>query len=419
MGGRNPEGLYRQWPAAQRLLLTRVLAVADRRSIPIYLVGGAVRDRLLRRKPKDLDLAVEGDAAGLARDVAAAHGLRVQVHGRFGTASLQDSCGESLDLASTRKEVYPAPAQLPVVSAGTLLEDLARRDFTVNALALRLSSSGSGRFIDPHGGRKDLRHGIVRVLHRDSFQDDPTRAFRAARLAVATGFSLDPSTGRWLAAAISSGALDRLSAARLGNEFGKLVEEPALTPLLRWLQRRGLLAAIHPALAADARRYRSASRLQEDLHEWPAVERRVPVLVMLLSGRPARACKATLDRLQLAGGQRQRILHLLAQSARLLRALAAGRGEVPIRMLCLEIGPRAGALSRALVPDAGSRQRLEQYLEANKRMHFPITGRDLLEAGLAAGPEIHQRLQRTLRAYLQGRVRGRAATLKHALSLSL
>jgi tRNA nucleotidyltransferase/poly(A) polymerase len=142
-----------------------------------YLVGGAVRDLLLGAEHPDLDLAVEGDAVELARRL----GAEPVAHERFSTATV-DLDGVRVDLARTRAETYPHPGALPEVEPAPLERDLARRDFTVNAMALPLD--GRGQLVDPHGGRVDLRAGLLRVLHPGSFADDPTRALRAARYAA-------------------------------------------------------------------------------------------------------------------------------------------------------------------------------------------------------------------------------------------
>ena len=149
-----------------------------------YLVGGAVRDLLLGRDRTDLDIAVEGDAAAVGRRL----GGEVRTHERFATATVH-TAGLELDLATSRSESYPEPGALPEIQPATLSEDLARRDFTLNAMAVPLA--GDPELIDPHGGLEDLERGALRVLHDGSFVDDPTRALRAARYAARYGFDLD------------------------------------------------------------------------------------------------------------------------------------------------------------------------------------------------------------------------------------
>ena len=160
--------------------------------LPCYLVGGPVRDLLLGVPLRDLDVSIERDATALAAVLAEELGAKLTIHRRFGTATLTLS-GEHVDLVTARKEVYPRPGALPKVSPGTIIDDLARRDFSVNAIALPLSAARSG-VVDPHGGADDLERRIIRTLHSASFVDDPTRMMRAVRYERRLGFSLEDSS---------------------------------------------------------------------------------------------------------------------------------------------------------------------------------------------------------------------------------
>jgi len=216
-----------------------------------------VRDLLLGRAVRDVDLVLEGDALDFARRLADRLGAALRVHERFGTATLAWSDGRRLDVAATRRERYGRSGALPDVVAGVPIEqDLGRRDFTINALALELSRTP--RLLDPFGGRDDLRRGLVRILHAESFLDDPTRILRAVRYAARLGFRLAPETRNRLVAAAGEGALDRISADRVRREIRLMLEEPERRRALAMMRRLGVDAAIHPALArpGEARRPR-------------------------------------------------------------------------------------------------------------------------------------------------------------------
>ena len=189
----------------------------------VHLVGGPVRDAMMGRPVRDLDLVVEGDAVKLARALAAARGGRVYAHEDFGTAHYVDPDGEEVDLASARVEYYERPAALPRVLNAELRRDLYRRDFTINAMAIALGPSELGRLLDPYGGLRDLHQRVLRVLHGLSFHDDPTRAFRAARFAARFDFRLAPQTATLLGAARRAGVLDALGIERLGAELDRMV----------------------------------------------------------------------------------------------------------------------------------------------------------------------------------------------------
>ena len=223
--------------------LVRALPVmAD---VPVSLVGGAVRDALLGiPHGEDVDLVVEGDAVALATRLGQALNARVVSHGRFGTAIVELPHEEWIDVAMARRERYPHPGALPVVEPGTLADDLTRRDFTINAMAYRLTGPEAGVIVDPLGGRADLDAGLVRALRDDSFEEDPTRLLRAVRYAARLGFALDPATDD--AARRVAPTLDPTSA-RVGDELRRLLREPSAPRAIAHAAELGV-----PWLRADA-----------------------------------------------------------------------------------------------------------------------------------------------------------------------
>ena len=243
---RLPETLDQLWQgldAPGRAALTALAAAAEARDVALFAVGGVVRDLL--RSPgegpriSDLDLAVEGDPAPLLDALARATALRPTRHDRFGTATLR--LGEvRIDLARTRRERYPRPGALPVVRPATIGEDLARRDFSVNAMALALCGPRRAVLLDPFGGRGDLERGLIRVLHERSFRDDPTRVVRACRYAARLDARFAPGTGAWARAALPQ--LRVLSGARFGEAWRRLLLDPAARRRWRgpsrWASRR-------------------------------------------------------------------------------------------------------------------------------------------------------------------------------------
>ena len=240
-------------------VLARARDAAARAGLPLYLVGGAVRDLLLRTASKDVDLAAEGPAEtalALARRLAAVPGWRlVAAHERFGTATLDAPGGLGVDVAATRTERYPRPAALPVVATGASIgDDLARRDFTIHAMARRVGDDGElGPTLDPHGGREDLRSEMLRLLHDGSLVDDPTRAFRAIRYAVRLGFRIEPRFGERLRRARFEGAIAALSGDRLRRALDDVLREPDARRALELLTKFALLDDICPGWSQDLR----------------------------------------------------------------------------------------------------------------------------------------------------------------------
>jgi tRNA nucleotidyltransferase (CCA-adding enzyme) len=215
-----------------------------------YLVGGAVRDLLLERRPVDIDIAVEGpvlSVPALVSALAAETGWTVEAcHERFGTARLRVSDGKRIDVAATREESYPYPGALPVVTTGaSILQDLGRRDFTVHAMAFRLSDAGiEPALIDPFGGERDFERRCLRLLHEGSLSDDPTRVFRAARYAARLGFEIDPGFTTALRRAVANGSFARISGDRLRRALQEVLSEENRGMAVEVLRCLGVFGAV-------------------------------------------------------------------------------------------------------------------------------------------------------------------------------
>ena len=233
--------------------------LARRRGSDLYLVGGSVRDLLLGRAHLDLDFVVETDAPAVARAFVRALGGHLTVHDAFRTAHVL-SDGFEFDLVTARRERYPTPGALPMVEPSALSDDLARRDFAVNAMALVVTGEDAGTFIDPHSGRTDLTEGRLRVLHQRSFQDDATRLWRAGRYGARLRLTLDPAT---LALIERDRAyLDTISPARIHHELERVLQEPAPERPLRRLDDLGVLRATFARLGCSHADARAFPRLQ-------------------------------------------------------------------------------------------------------------------------------------------------------------
>ncbi|MBC8646661.1 MAG: CCA tRNA nucleotidyltransferase, partial [Thermoanaerobaculia bacterium] len=247
----------------QRAIVNAARRVSQKRGEPLYLVGGPVRDLLLGRSVGDVDLTVEGDGPSFARALAGLCGAEIVVHARFRTATLTLPGGSRVDVAAARSETYERPGALPSVRPAGIREDLARRDFTINALALRLTPGFQPQVLDPEGGRADLRDGKIRFLHEGSALDDPTRAFRAARYANRFGFTIAAGTRRAIRKSLESGAFGAVSADRLRREIEKLFAEPDRAGAVSRLTALGLHAALHPALSSSPETLRRLRRAEK------------------------------------------------------------------------------------------------------------------------------------------------------------
>jgi tRNA nucleotidyltransferase (CCA-adding enzyme) len=401
------EKLLSRLSAPMAAILTETIEAARRRGLSLYLVGGGVRDLLLDRPHLDVDLAVEGDAASLAEELAAEVGARLTVHRRFGTASLRLPAGQAggpdigLDLAQTRDEHYDRPGALPSVRPATIAQDLARRDFTVNALALGLAGEQAGRLLDRYDGQRDLAARRLRVLHDRSFQDDATRILRGLRYEGRLGFRLEPATQRLLCRDLSY--LGTISGARLRRELLAILAEDCPERILGRAQALGVLLALHLALSFDRRRAAAfAATRRRPLASLPEV-----YLCLLAAKAAPNQIEGALLRLALHGAWERALrdaLRLREAAARL-----AAPGLRPSQVVAiLDPLSAAAVVARALLEPPGIvRRRLRQYLEDWRYRRSALRGRDLQALGVAPGPAMGQMLARLRAARLDGQARGR------------
>ncbi len=240
--------LGKRFSADIREILHRLGAVGERLGMSVYAVGGFVRDLLLGIDNLDIDVTVEGDGVFFAECFAEQYGARVRSHRKFGTAVLILHYGRKIDVASTRLEYYESPGALPIVERASLRQDLYRRDFTVNTLALCINSDRFGQLTDYFGGQQDIRERVVRVLHNLSFVEDPTRVFRAIRFEQRLGFKIAPHTENLMRSAVRMNLLCKLGGERLLSELVQIMNEKEPSSAIGRMSSLGLLPYIHPAL---------------------------------------------------------------------------------------------------------------------------------------------------------------------------
>ncbi|MFL5825343.1 MAG: CCA tRNA nucleotidyltransferase [Thermoleophilaceae bacterium] len=373
---------------------------------PAYLVGGAVRDLLLGIPSTDLDVVVEGDAVAEARTLAERRGGEFVRHERFGTATVRAD-GLTLDLATTRRESYPEPGALPIVEPAGLLEDLARRDFTVNAMAIGLTGDDEGVLHDPHGGREDLDRGTIRVLHDRSFIDDPTRLLRAVRYETRLGFSMDPDTERLARAQAEGDGFSTVSGPRVRDELLDLLRERDVATAVERLRELRLDRALHPAVAADSEIAARARDAAVEIGADPALA----ALASFLTPDPD-GLSEWVESLHLGRGPSAAVLRAARKGPQLVPALRTDLPPSAVHAL-LHCEPLE-ALALAVALGAPERPVLA-YLDTLKNVKLAISGDDLVAAGVPQSPAIGRALRETLRLKLDGVVSGREDELAAAL----
>lgn len=371
----------------------------------VHLVGGAVRDLLLGGTPLDLDLVVEGDAVAAAQRLADGLGGTLQLHDRFGTATVV--AGErAYDLVRARAEIYARPGALPDVRPGTLAEDLQRRDFTVNAIAVTLD----GHVDAVEHATEDLAARRLRVLHAGSFRDDPTRLLRLVRYATRLRFDVEPETARLAREAIAAGALKTVTGTRIGSELRLLLREPAATAALAWVAGWEGGDALVPRLALDVELARRARALltpdgRPDL-----------LLLAAASLRVGGALPGWLDDLGFPARDRDTVVAAARGAARVGARLAeAGPRPSAIVAALRGAGPELAALAGALGGEQAAAA-VVRWRDELRHVRLEIDGGDLRGAGMPQGAEIGRGLAAALRAKLDGEADGRDAELAAALA---
>jgi len=406
-----------------------LLALARRRG-DVALVGGAVRDLPCGVWPRELDVTVApGASAEAAAALAALLGeqepqaepLEPKLHERFGTASLAWRHGR-IDIAERRAESYPAPGALPDVRPGTLTEDLARRDFTVNAITIALGGEAAGELSAVEHALEDLAAGRLRVLHERSFLDDPTRLLRLARYEARLGLEIEPGTLALARAALESGALRSISGSRVASELWLFTEESTVEGFTA-LGELGVLGSLGLPGRFDAELHREASWMMpaDGIHE--ALAMAVLFHPPAGEGPPTREqAEALMERLEFFAELRSRILAAAfgvdAIAAEIEPRISPSRlrallGDLPLEGIAI-VGALAGRRS------AGAGESVARWLGELRHVRLQIGGEDLLAAGLGQGPEIGLRLERALDERLDGRLQaGRQAELRAALDAEL
>jgi tRNA nucleotidyltransferase (CCA-adding enzyme) len=447
--------LDRLAPALQTLLAIAAQA-AEARGWQLYLVGGGVRDLLLATGDDpvmlaDVDLVVDGcdRAAGdetqgagmiLGQELQALYpGARLEVHGKFQTAALtwsQDPVLDSIgmDIATARTEVYPYPAANPVVAASSVQADLARRDFTLNALALRLTAPGAGDLLDGFGGVEDLRwsstdgssSGQLRVLHPQSFIDDPTRIFRGVRLAVRLGFSFEPQTESYWRSAISSGIYRQMQASgqpvpalqtRLKAELKYIFQHPQWRSMICQLANLDALQCIHHTLQLTPKLSQQLRRMECWLKQFDFADRLIHwqmLLETLIAGIAPEYRSAVAQNLQLTTEGIDRLTQLADVEAAIGAALPSC--VKPSQVVGLLQGYDRGLLLLVAVRLKSERRVIRQYLQAWSQVKPLLNGNDLRDLGYKPGKEFKAILAAVLGATLDGEIRDREGAIEFVRS---
>lgn len=356
-------------PPESAELLRLITRSCEKQDFPVYIVGGYVRDLILGRAVSDFDIVIEGDAIRTGKRLVQEYGGKLTSYPPFGTAKWilpQDVTGLNpergeIDLVSARKETYPAPAALPVVSLSDMKDDLFRRDFSVNALALRLDGPHKGEVLDLYRGREDIANGLIRVLHDRSFEDDPTRMFRAVRFEKRLSFMIEPETLAQLSRSLKW--LKDVSGPRIAHELRLIRKEKECFAVLDRLDALGVLRSVHPVLEGCGDPASWFGRLTKEALD-------------SLSGR-----------LQLSANAQK----TLWGAAFLEQNPPRGKPS-EITLLFEKVPESSLEIFERIHPEQSGNIRM--FREVWHGIRSPIDGRELIARGMTPGPEIADAIQR-------------------------
>lgn len=404
-----------------------LIGLAQERGGGIELVGGAVRDIMLGRRPRELDAIVSSGVGEVAQALASRLKGEVTLHERFGTAVVRSPSG-CVDLATIRAESYPTPGPLPEVRSGSPEDDLRRRDFTVNAIAVSLAGEHPGKVRAAAYALEDLAARRLRVLHDRSFLDDPTRILRLYRYATRLSFEVEPHTAALAAAAVGGGALKTVSSQRLGGEMRLAFAEPDPVRTLAELDRLGVLTAWEQGVSFDEHVVRTALQVMPPDGSRPVLF--AAALMLELANQlgdedTEPVMREFIHDLELPSGEGDRVFGAVVSASFVTEAVAGA--DTTGELLELTDGAPVESLALAAAlrdmedgPNSYSRGVIEEWIRDQRHITLQVTGDDLIAAGVPEGPEVGLRLEESYKLLVEERIApGRDTELRAALEAKI
>lgn len=414
-------------------ILQAISRLAEEKGFNAFLVGGMVRDLLMGQPDYDMDVVVEGRGIPFARLVAKELDGRIRTHKKFGTAVIVLKSGRHVDVATARTEYYPYPAALPQVETASVRQDLFRRDFSINAMAVSLTGESYGELLDFFGGRRDLEKRQIRILHNLSFVEDPTRIFRAVRFEQRFCFSMEPQTEAMARRAVEMEFVGELTGPRIREELADILNEPSSIRAVKRLEELGALRKLHPGLECDAAMERRFKRLDRHLPAFLKLHAAVPPADGAAAPHPflgwmpylaamledvGDGVDAWAVMMRMKRSDYRKLKSCLEDARSIAAELKRGGDMLPSRlhrrMAALPAEGRAYLFAQG---GEAIRASMAVYYERTAKGGFALTGKDLEEMGLEPSPRYTSILAEVMGAVLDGKVKGRKAQLAYARKL--
>jgi len=407
-------------PLEIQVLLQRIGQLAGEK--PVFVVGGFVRDLLLGRRNLDIDLVVEGSGLEFAQYLAAELQGELTSHADFGTATVTLADGQKLDVATARREFYEYPAVLPTVETGSLKQDLYRRDFTINAMAVSLNPESYGELMDFFAGQQDLKKGIIRVLYNLSFIEDPTRIFRALRFEQRYNFRIEEQTAGFISHALKMGVLDKLSGTRLKNEFLLILKEKNPAKILLRSEDWGILSFIQPGLSLDQEIVQVLASAQLIINHFPQTLTEKEKILVYFLGLIHKIGKTALEeiatKLEFTKGDIETMLLTVDSYPEIEEFLS--QGEIRASVLYQKLQGFSWSslyFFLAKTKEYKVKKKIVYYLHKLKDFKAEMGGDDLLQLGYKGSPKFKRVLEKIKTARMDGKIKNREEELELAQSL--
>lgn len=402
------------------ILLSRDLAKEQK--VGVYLVGGFVRDLLLRVENFDLDIVVERDGIGFAHKLSIMLDAQLVKHRDFGTATIRKKDGLKIDIATSRKEFYPQPAALPIVSPGNIEDDLFRRDFTINAIACHIDFDKFGQLVDISGGLKDLKEGRVRFLHEGSFIDDPTRIIRAVRFEQRLGFRIEAKTLRFIRQAKRFKMLERVQKHRIRDEMILIFKEVKPYGILRRLKQVYNLTFIDKniKLSKDLKIIfykidRACIWFQNNFSQRRSLDIWLAYLADFLSHLSLRLLRSLLNKYAFYRGDSKRIISFKKEFKELDKNLSKHKlSTIKLHDILSPLSYEVIILTYAVSRNKNIKQKIREFFLEHHHKKLAITGEDLLLLGVKPGPRFKKIFQEVFKAKISGYIHTKEEELDFA-----
>lgn len=413
------QGYLRKLPDKIRKLIYLARRVSSQGNVAAYLVGGFVRDLLLRVRNLDLDITVDGDGIKFAEELASLLKARIIRHKQFGTATIFGTSGLKIDVATSRKEYYTHPGALPKVARGSIKEDLFRRDFSINAMAISINPAAFGKLTDSFGGQEDLRLGKIRVLHILSFIDDPTRILRAIRFEQRYGFQIETKTLKLLKDAVKHKMLEKVEPQRLRDELILMLSEESSLKMIKRYQQLAGLSFISPRLRLNTNSYNFIRSIEKEISHYKRVypkRRALDIWLIrfmgLIDSLSLKDTERVCDRFVFRRGEAKRILSAKQAGFDVVSELSR-EGILPSRIFHLlePLSYEVIILMKAKYSNRTMRKNIEDFFDIYNGIRISVSGEDLHKLGVSPGPYYQQIFSQVLKAKLEGLVRSKQEEL--------